>query len=81
MVNCNKGSAPGEAGQSATGDTLKVSLKAFNISIGMRGQTVCERGTWQASIHKTTKTCKGNRTAVAEQRRPSRKKEQTFPQQ
>ena len=54
-------------------DTLKVLLKAFDISINTWEQTAQDRGKWQASVHKGTKTCKANRIAAAKQCRQARK--------
>ena len=54
-------------------DTLKVLLKAFGISIDTWDQTAWDRGKWQASVHKGTKTCKANRIAAAEWHRQARK--------
>ena len=54
-------------------DTLKVSLKVFDISINTWEQTAQDRGKWQASVHKGAKTCKANRIAAAEQHRQVRK--------
>ena len=54
-------------------DKLKVSLKAFNISIVSWEQTAQDRWKWWASVHKGAKTCKANRIAAAEQCRQVRK--------
>ena len=54
-------------------DTLKVSLKAFDINIDIWEQTALDRGKWRAYVHKGAKTCRANRTATAEQCRQVRK--------
>ena len=56
-------------------DTLKVSLKAFDISTDTLDQTVQDGGKWWASVHKGAKTCEANRIAAAEQCRQVRKKQ------
>ena len=54
-------------------DTLKASLKAFNIDHGTWEQTAQDRGAWRSAVHKGAKTCEANRIAAAEDRRQTRK--------
>ena len=54
-------------------DTLKASLKAFNINHNTWEQSAQDRGTWRSAVHKGAKACEANRTAVAEERRQARK--------
>ena len=54
-------------------DTLKASLKAFDISHNTWEQSAQGRAAWRSAVHKGAKACETNRTAVAEECRPARK--------
>lgn len=54
-------------------DMLKASLKAFNISHDTWEQSAQDRAAWRSVVHKGTKACETNRTAVAEERTHARK--------
>lgn len=54
-------------------DTLKASLKAFNIGQGTWEQAAQDRGAWRSAVRNGAKTCEANRIAVAENRRQARK--------
>ena len=54
-------------------DTLKASLKAFNISHTTWEQTAEDRDGWRAAVHQGAKSYEANRIAAAEQRREARK--------
>lgn len=54
-------------------DTLKASLKAFNIDPVCWEKDAQDRAFWRHSVHKGAEMCEANRTAAAEQRRRDRK--------
>ena len=61
-------------------DTLKASLKAFNINHNTWEQSAQDRGTWRSAVHKGAKACEANRTAmVTEERRQVRKNRTAIP--
>ena len=54
-------------------DTLKVSLKAFDINHDTWEQTAQDRGVWRSAVHTGAKIHEANRIAAAVQRRQTRK--------
>ena len=60
-------------------DTLKASLKAFNISHDTWELTAMDRRGWRSVVHKGAKSCEANRIAAAEQRRQARKSNASKP--
>lgn len=54
-------------------DTLKVSLKAFDINPDSWEESAVDRDKWRAAVHKGAKLCEANRTAAAVQKRQARK--------
>lgn len=54
-------------------DTLKASLKAFNIDHNTWEQSAQDRGKWRSTVHQGAKSCEANRTAAAETRRQAKK--------
>ncbi|XP_076450307.1 uncharacterized protein LOC143286577 [Babylonia areolata] len=53
-------------------DTLKVSLKAFDINPDSWEESAVDRDKWRAAVHKGAKLCEANRTAAAVQKRQAR---------
>jgi len=60
-------------------DTLKASLKAFDINHNTWEQTAQDRGVWRSAVHKGAKTHEANRIAAAEKRRQARKNSANTP--
>ena len=54
-------------------DTLKASLKAFDINHKTWEQTAVDRSLWRAAVKQGAKSCEKGRTATAEQKREARK--------
>ena len=54
-------------------DTLKASLKAFDINHNTWETTAVDRSGWRSAVQKGAKTCEANKIAAAEQRRQARK--------
>ena len=54
-------------------DTLKASLKAFNISHETWEQIAVDRSRWRAAVKQGAKSCEKSRTTTAEHRREARK--------
>ena len=54
-------------------DSLKASLKAFDICPDTWENAAQDRSCWRTSVHKGAKDCEANRTAAAVQRRQARK--------
>ena len=54
-------------------DSLKASLKAFNINPDSWEAAAQDRSGWRAAVHEGAKSCEANRTSAAEQRRQARK--------
>uniref|UniRef100_A0A0L8HXH2 C2H2-type domain-containing protein n=1 Tax=Octopus bimaculoides TaxID=37653 RepID=A0A0L8HXH2_OCTBM len=54
-------------------DSLKVSLKAFNIDPSSWEQTALDRTKWQAAVHNGARQYESDRKAAAEKRRQNRK--------
>jgi len=61
-------------------DTLKVSLKAFNIAPDHWEEAAQDRTYWRSSVHKGAQHCEANRTGAAEKRRQNRKARAADPQ-
>ena len=60
-------------------DSLKASMKAFNINQGTWEETAQDRGKWKTAVRNGAKSCEANRTAAAEQRRQTRKENASRP--
>ena len=54
-------------------DTLKASLKAFDITPASLERTVCDRSEWRLVVRNGAKSCEASRTASVEHRRQLRK--------
>ena len=60
-------------------DTLKASLKAFNIDPSSWEQTASDRIKWRAAVHNGASQCESDRKAAAEKRRQDRKNDALKP--
>uniref|UniRef100_A0A0L8GZ99 C2H2-type domain-containing protein n=1 Tax=Octopus bimaculoides TaxID=37653 RepID=A0A0L8GZ99_OCTBM len=60
-------------------DTLKASLKDFNIDYDTWEQSALDRERWQSAVHGGANTCKINRITAAEDCRQARKNRDNNP--
>lgn len=71
MASCNKERGLKKARRNAS-DTLKASLRAFDINLDTWGESALDRDKWCAAVEKGPKLCEA-RTAVVVQERQARK--------